>query len=102
MVEACPLCANEAATERSTETFYECAELVIVRDLDLDNAPDRLLAYAKQHGEVPAGLRTAMRQQLGCLVAARFPGTEWRLEVTLRTCPEHGWHIHARKVLPGA
>lgn len=120
----CALCQLAATPidKRETKTFFwaeagqwwsELGRIEVVRDTNLDGACDRLLCYATKHAPAilcatddpeyleNAGVQITVIQMMGTIlhgIANREWGEhQWDEEVTMQSCPRHGWHSHARK-----
>lgn len=116
----CALCQLAATPidERETKTFFsgylfKCwahlGRLEVVRDANLDGAPDRLMCFLTEHthmrerqhaivaGDGNTRAKSMMAMILECIANAEFGVGNWTFEATMRSCPEHGWHCHARR-----
>lgn len=96
---SCALCQLAAMPieQRPTKTLYPGPIYEIVEDLNKDGAPSRLMAYQTRHAEPSPFLRNHMREALGIVADQEFGEGNWDFEETMRSCPQHGWHCHARK-----
>lgn len=106
-VAACALCELAATPwkERLTETLGGFTlhdvdgpkQYEVVHDTDKDGAPDRLLCFRLEHSEVPERDKPIMGTILKDYADELWGDGNWSYEVTMRSCPEHGWHCHARR-----